>query len=297
MKFSADKSAVTKKLNFMKLLRFGEQGNEKPGVLLNGIRKDCSAYFTDWNNAFFQNNGLEKLADLLKTKGDSLPNVSENERTASCIARPFTIMCVGLNYADHAAEAGMEVPKEPIIFGKLSNTICGAYDNVPIPKGSEKTDWEVELGIILEKDALYLNSEAEAEDYIAGYCVVNDLSERAFQLERGGQWIKGKSCPNFCPTGPYLVTKDEIKDVLNLNMHLSVNGVTKQNGNTKTMVFNPNHIVYYLSQFMKLEAGDLISSGTPFGVGLGFKPPQYLSAGDVVELSIDGLGSQKQLFI
>jgi 2,4-didehydro-3-deoxy-L-rhamnonate hydrolase len=281
----------------MKLLRFGAQGHEKPGVLLNGIRKDCSAYFTDWNHAFFQNNGLEKLADLLKTKGDSLPSISENERSASCIARPSMIMCVGLNYADHAAEAGMEVPKEPIIFGKLANTICGAYDNVPIPKDSEKTDWEVELGIILGKDALYLNSEEEAEDHIAGYCVVNDLSERAFQLERGGQWIKGKSCPNFCPTGPYLVTKDEIKDVLNLNMHLSVNGVTKQNGNTKTMVFNPNHIVYYLSQFMKLEAGDLISSGTPFGVGLGFKPPQYLSAGDVVELSIDGLGSQKQLFV
>jgi 2,4-didehydro-3-deoxy-L-rhamnonate hydrolase len=207
------------------------------------------------------------------------------------------IMCVGLNYSDHAAEAGMEVPKEPLIFGKLANTICGAYDNVPIPKDSEKTDWEVELGIILGKDALYLNSEKEAEDHIAGYCVVNDLSERAFQLERGGQWIKGKSCPNFCPTGPYLVTKDEIKDVLNLNMRLSVNGVLKQNGNTKTMVFNPNHIVYYMSQFMKLEAGDLISSGTPFGVGLGFKPPQYLSAGDVVELSIDGLGSQKQLFV
>jgi 2,4-didehydro-3-deoxy-L-rhamnonate hydrolase len=281
----------------MKLLRFGEQGHEKPGVLLNGIRKDCSAYFTDWNHAFFQNKGLEKLADLLKTKGDSLPNVSENERSASCIARPSMIMCIGLNYSDHAAEAGMEVPKEPLIFGKLANTICGAYDNVPIPKGSEKTDWEVELGIVLSKDALYLNSEEEAEDCIAGYCVVNDLSERAFQLERGGQWIKGKSCPNFCPTGPYLVTKDEIKDVLNLNMHLSVNRVTKQNGNTKTMVFSPNHIIYYMSQFMKLEAGDLISSGTPFGVGLGFKPPQYLSAGDVVELSIDGLGSQKQLFI
>ena len=281
----------------MKLLRFGEQGHEKPGVLLNGIRKDCSAYFTDWNHAFFQNNGLTNLADLLKTKGDALPNVSENERTASCIARPSMIMCIGLNYFDHAAEAGMEVPKEPLIFGKLANTICGAYDNVPIPKCSEKTDWEVELGIILGKDALYLNSEEEAEDHIAGYCVVNDLSERAFQLERGGQWIKGKSCPNFCPTGPYLVTKDEIKDVLNLNMHLSVNGVQKQNGNTKTMVFSPNHIVYYMSQFMKLEAGDLISSGTPFGVGLGFKPPQYLSAGDVVELSIDGLGSQKQLYI
>ena len=236
----------------MKLLRFGEQGHEKPGVLLNGIRKDCSAYFTDWNHAFFQNNGLKNLADLLKTKGDALPNVSENERTASCIARPSMIMCIGLNYSDHAAEAGMEVPKEPLIFGKLANTICGAYDNVPIPKGSEKTDWEVELGIILGKDALYLNSEEEAEDHIAGYCVVNDLSERAFQLERGGQWIKGKSCPNFCPTGPYLVTKEEIQDVLNLPMRLSVNGVQKQNGNTKTMVFSPNHIVYYMSQFMKL---------------------------------------------
>lgn len=281
----------------MKLLRFGEQGHEKPGVMHNGIRKDCSAYFTDWNHAFFQNKGLEKLADLLKTKGDSLPNVSENERTASCIARPSMIMCIGLNYSDHAAEAGMDVPKEPLIFGKLSNTICGPNDNVPIPKDSFKTDWEVELGVVLSKDALYLNSEEEAEDCIAGYCVVNDLSERAFQLERVGQWIKGKSCPNFCPTGPYLVTKDEIKDVLNLNMHLSVNGITRQKGNTSTMVFNPRYIVYYMSQFMKLEAGDLISTGTPPGVGLGMKPPQYLSAGDVVELSIDGLGSQKQLFI
>jgi 2,4-didehydro-3-deoxy-L-rhamnonate hydrolase len=281
----------------MKLLRFGAQGHEKPGVLFNGIRKDCSAYFTDWNHAFFQNNGLEKLADLLKTKGDSLPNVAENERSASCIARPHMIMCVGLNYSDHAAETGMDVPKEPLIFGKLSNTICGPNDDVPIPKDSLKTDWEVELGVVLRKDALYLNSEEEAEDCIAGYCVVNDLSERAFQLERVGQWIKGKSCPNFCPTGPYLVTKDEVADVLNLNMHLSVNGVTKQKGNTNTMVYTPKHIVYYMSQFMKLEAGDLISTGTPPGVGLGMKPPQYLAAGDVVELSIDGLGSQKQLYV
>lgn len=281
----------------MKLLRFGEQGREKPGVLLNGIRKDCSAHFTDWNHAFFQNNGLEKLADLLKTQGDTLPNISENERIAACIARPSMIMCIGLNYSDHAAESGMDVPKEPLIFGKLSNTICGPNDEVPIPKDSFKTDWEVELGIVLSKDALYLNSEEEAEDCIAGYCVVNDLSERAFQLERVGQWIKGKSCPNFCPTGPYLVTKEDINDVLNLNMHLSVNGITRQKGNTSTMVFNPNYIVYYMSQFMKLEAGDLISTGTPPGVGLGMKPPQYLTAGDVVELSIDGLGSQKQLYI
>ncbi len=280
----------------MKLIRFGKKGTEKPGVFINGKRFDCTAYFNDWDQAFFQSDGLTKLEKLINNENIQFPEVIEQERWANPIARPGMIMCIGLNYADHAKESGMDIPTEPILFMKATNTISGPYDDVCIPKGSEKTDWEVELGIVMGSDALYLDNEAEAEKTIAGYCVVNDISERAFQLEKGGQWVKGKSCPGFTPVGPYLVTKDEISKVLDLNMKLNVNQEQKQNGNTSTMVFSPTYIVWYLSQFMQLEAGDLISTGTPPGVGLGFSPPQYLQDGDTVELEVEGLGKQKQLF-
>lgn len=278
----------------MRLIRYGTKQQEKPGVMYGGQRKDCSAYFTDWNHDFFQNGGLAELQTLVDKEGANLPNVSEDERWGSPIARPGMIMCVGLNYADHAKEAGMDIPKEPLVFMKATNTIAGPFDAVDIPRNSTKTDWEVELGVVLKKDVLYLEDEAAATEAIAGYCVINDLSERAFQLEKGGQWVKGKSCPGFSPVGPYLVTPDEIEDVLSLPMKLSVNGVQKQNGNTNTMIFNPAYTIWYLSQLMLLEAGDLISTGTPPGVGLGFDPPEYLSTGDKVELSIAGLGTQQQ---
>tara|TARA_R110002049_G_scaffold308910_1_gene514823 strand:- start:13208 stop:13972 length:765 start_codon:yes stop_codon:yes gene_type:complete len=249
----------------MKLIRFGEKGLEKPGVFIDGKRLDCSKYFEDWNQQFFQNEGLERLKAILKREEGNLPEIKEEVRWANPIARPGMIMCIGLNYSDHAKESGMEIPNEPILFMKATNTIGGPFDDVSIPRNSSKTDWEVELGVVLNKDVLYLKDEAEAEGAIAGYCVINDISERAFQLERGGQWVKGKSCPGFTAVGPYLVTKDEIDDVLNLKMNLSVNGVNKQNGNTKTMIFNPAYSLWYMSQFMQLEAGDLISTGTPPG--------------------------------
>lgn len=279
----------------MKLLRFGEIGAEKPGVENNGQRLDCSGHFTDWNHEFFQNDGIERLKKVIN-QGD-LPLVDPSERIGSPITRPGMIMCVGLNYSDHAKESGMDIPKEPVLFMKATNTLGGPNDDVKIPKNSTKTDWEVELGIVIGRDSLYLKDEKEAAEAIAGYCTVNDISERAFQLEKGGQWVKGKSCPGFTAAGPYLVTKDEVPDVKNLGMRLSVNGEEKQNGNTNTMVFDPYHIVWYISQFMKLEAGDLISTGTPPGVGLGMNPPQYLKAGDEVTLSIERLGAQKQTFI
>lgn len=280
----------------MKLIRFGAPGEERPGILLDGHRRDCSAHFQDWNREFFLNDGLTRLSKLVDTLGSSLPGVEEEVRWGAPIARPGMIMCVGLNYADHAKESGMEIPAEPVVFGKASNTIAGPYDDVKIPKGSEKTDWEVELGVVLCKDVSYLNNEDQAREAIAGFCVVHDLSERAFQLEQGGQWIKGKSAPGFCPTGPYLVTLDELDNPANLWMKLSVNGVLRQDGNTSTMVFRPDYVVWYLSQFMLVEAGDLISTGTPPGVGLGMNPPQYLKPGDVVTMEIEGLGSQQQKF-
>lgn len=280
----------------MKLIRFGNPGAEKPGVLINDIRFDCSAYFDDWNHAFFQNDGLQRLTALLSDEGADLPEVPKSERWASPVARPGMIMCIGLNYADHAQESGMDIPKEPILFMKATNTLSGPYDAVTIPKNSTKTDWEVELGIVLNSDVSYLDNEAAAEKAIAGYCVVHDISEREFQIERGGQWVKGKSCPGFSPVGPYLATKDEIANVLDLKMHLSVNGKTMQQGSTATMIFKPAFLVWYISQFMQLEAGDLISTGTPPGVGLGMKPPVYLKANDKVNLEIEGLGRQEQLF-
>lgn len=280
----------------MRLIRYGAKNQEKPGVMFGEQRKDCSAYFADWNRDFFQNGGLAELQTLLDKEGANLPDVPESARWGSPIARPGMIMCVGLNYADHAKESGMDIPKEPLVFMKATNTIAGPFDAVDIPRNSTKTDWEVELGVVLKKDALYLEDEAAAADAIAGYCVINDLSERAFQLEKGGQWVKGKSCPGFSPVGPYMVTPDEIEDVLSLKMNLSVNGVEKQNGNSNTMIFKPDYTIWYLSQLMLLEAGDLISTGTPPGVGLGFDPPEYLSAGDEVELSIEGLGTQRQQY-
>ncbi|MEJ7780170.1 MAG: fumarylacetoacetate hydrolase family protein [Daejeonella sp.] len=279
----------------MKLIRFGEQGFEKPGFIDdNNIRRDISALFNDWDRSFFNDHGLEKIKKHIN-EPLQFPAVPEDARWGACIARPGKVICIGLNYSDHAAESGMPVPTEPIVFQKGSNTVVGPYDNIIIPRKSEKTDWEVELGVIIGKDARYLDSAESSKDYIAGYCVTNDVSERAFQLERGGQWTKGKSCDNFSPTGPFLLTPDEIDVVSNLSLSLHVNGKQMQKGNTRFMVFDVFFIVHYLSQFMTLEAGDLIMTGTPPGVGLGMKPPVYLKEGDIVELSIDGLGTQKQI--
>lgn len=281
----------------MKLIRFGEVGKEKPGIIIDGQRKDCSAYFQDWNHAFLQQGGLKQLAELIKTNANSLPTVPENTRWGSCVARPGKVVCIGLNYKDHAKETNAALPAEPIVFLKASNTVVGPYDNIIIPRNSHKTDWEVELSIIIKKDTRYLASVADAKDYIAGYAVSNDVSEREFQIERGGQWTKGKSCDTFFPLGPFLMTADEIKDVNNLAMELKVNGVVRQSGNTSNMIFDPLFVVHYLSQFMTLEAGDVISTGTPAGVGLGMKPPTFLKAGDQVDLAIEGLGTQKQICV
>ncbi|MDF3076690.1 MAG: ureidoglycolate lyase [Sphingobacteriaceae bacterium] len=281
----------------MKLIRFGEAGNEKPGFIdAGGVRRDASAFFSDWDRKFFQDGGISRLESLI-SKGEFFPKVDESFRWGSCVSRPGKVICIGLNYSDHAAESGMPVPQEPIIFQKGSNTVVGPYDNIIIPRNSEKTDWEVELGVVIGKDARYLNSSEESDAYVAGYCVANDVSERAFQLERGGQWTKGKSCDNFSPLGPYLLTKDEVSNVSGLKMELSVNGSKMQSGNTSFMVFDVAFVIHYLSQFMTLEAGDVILTGTPPGVGMGMKPPVYLKEGDVVELTIEGLGSQKQTCI
>lgn len=277
----------------MKLIRFGEPGKEKPGILDgNGKRKDLSSAFKDWDREFFRKNGLGELRDMKNIS--SLPDVAEKVRWGACVARPGKVLCIGLNYSDHAAESGMPVPAEPIVFQKGANTVVGPYDSVLIPRKSKKTDWEVELGVVIGKDARYLSSLEEAKEYIAGYCTSHDVSEREFQLERGGQWTKGKSCDNFNPLGPFLATPDEIADPHNLSMSLQVNGKSMQKGNTGTMVFNCYFLIHYLSQFMTLEAGDVISTGTPPGVGMGKKPQQFLKEGDVVELSVEGLGSQKQ---
>ena len=281
----------------MKLIRFGLKGNEKPGIIDgDNKRRDASHLFNDWNNEFFEKGGLEKLSEATENFA-SLPLVNEAERWAAPIARPGKAICIGLNYSDHAEETGAKIPEEPIVFMKAANTVVGPYDNILIPRKSKKTDWEVELAVIIKKEARYLNNIEDAKDFIAGYSIVNDVSEREFQIERGGQWTKGKSCDNFSPLGPYLLTADEMKDAQNLWLKLSVNGVQMQNGNSSKMVFNVNYVVHYLSQFMTLEAGDLILTGTPPGVALGMKEPQYLKEGDIVELSIQGLGFQKQTCI
>lgn len=277
----------------MQLIRFGEVGKEKPGLLINGKRKDLSSKFRDWDRDFFQDNGLNRIKEILKDPID-FPDVPDNLRWASCVARPGKVICIGLNYTDHANESGMPIPEEPIVFLKGTNTVVGPYDNVLIPRNSKKTDWEVELGIVVGKNARYLKKTEEVKDYIAGYCISHDVSEREFQLDKGGQWTKGKSCDNFNPIGPYMATSDELSDINNLSMELLVNGKQMQKGNTKYMIFDCEYIVHYLSQFMTLEAGDIISTGTPPGVGLGMFPAQYLKEGDVVEVKIEGLGVQKQ---
>jgi len=282
----------------MRLIRFGPVGNEKPGTIdSNESRRDLSAHFRDWDTKFFASGGMDRLAEILRREGTSLPIVPESERWAAPVARPGKVICIGLNYSDHAEESGMPIPAEPIVFLKASNTVIGPYDNVHIPRGSEKTDWEVELGVVIGKETRYLASPEAAHAHIAGYCISHDVSERAFQLERGGQWTKGKSCDTFNPLGPWLATPEEISNVDALSMQLWVNGELRQKGTTAKMIFNVPFLVHYLSQFMTLEPGDLISTGTPPGVGLGMKPPKYLKAGDSVELEIDRLGRQKQLCV
>jgi len=281
----------------MKLVRFGDRDAEKPGILTDdGIRRDCSAHFLDWDRNFFNNGGLQALEEVVDASLHDLPEVPREARWGSCVARPGKVLCIGLNYSDHAAESGMAVPKEPVLFMKGSNTVVGPYDDVLIPRRSQKTDWEVELGVVIGCDTRYLESKEAALECIAGFCISHDVSEREFQLERGGQWCKGKSCDTFNPLGPFLLTTDEMTDFNHLAMELKVNGVVRQKGNTSTMVFDPLFLVHYCSQFMTLEAGDVLSTGTPPGVGLGMKPPTFLKAGDVVELSVDRLGAQRQTF-
>lgn len=279
----------------MRLIRFGPQGREKPGVLLAGKRRDLSAYFHDWNALFFAESGLDKLSAFLKTdEARFLPEVSESDRWGSPVARPGKIVCAGLNFSDHAKESGMAVPTEPALFLKAPNTVVGPFDDILIPRKSNKTDWEVELGLIIAHETRYLNSVGDADACIAGYCISHDVSEREFQLERGGQWSKGKSCDTFNPLGPWLTTRDELPNVSKLRMTLSVNGQLMQNSNTETMICPPAQLVHYISQFMTLEPGDLVSTGTPPGVGLGMTPPHYLKHGDIVELEIEYLGKQRQ---
>ena len=278
----------------MKLLRHGEFGSEKPGIIDHeGKIRDLSSHIPDINGDSINSESLKKIAAINLS---TLPIVSNDTRLGACVGNVGKFLCIGLNYSDHAAESGLPVPSEPILFSKATSAIVGPNDNVEIPRNSSETDWEVELGIIIGKKAKYIN-EDEADEYIAGYCVVNDVSERAFQIKREGQWTKGKSCDTFGPTGPYLVTKDEIPDVQNLKMYLDVNGKRMQDGSTNTMIFSAKHIVYYLSQFMSLNPGDVIATGTPPGVGLGMKPPVFLNAGDTMKLGIEGLGEQNQICI
>jgi 2,4-diketo-3-deoxy-L-fuconate hydrolase len=279
----------------MKLIRFGEPGQEKPGLQLPDDRRiDVSAFGEDYTEQFFATDGLTRLQAWAGANAATAPEVGNEVRLGPPIVRPSKIICIGLNYSDHAKETGAATPAEPIVFFKATSSLVGPNDDLIIPKNSEKTDWEVELAVVIGKKASYVD-EADALDYVAGYALHNDYSERAFQLERGGQWVKGKSCDTFAPLGPFLATKDEIADVHNLRLWLTLNGETKQDGNTSNLIFNVPFVVSYLSQFMSLLPGDIISTGTPAGVGLGFKPPQYLKAGDVVELGIDGLGTSKQV--
>ncbi|WP_304062051.1 fumarylacetoacetate hydrolase family protein [Pedobacter glucosidilyticus] len=277
----------------MKLIRYGQAGKEKTGVIINDKRYDTSAFGEDYNEAFFENDGLNRLAAFLKENEGKLPEVSASERLGSPVARPSKIVCIGLNYAKHAKETNAPIPAEPILFFKSTTALVGPNDDIIIPKNSVKTDWEVELAFVIGKKASYVE-EADAMDYIAGYCLHNDVSEREFQLERGGTWDKGKGCDTFAPIGPWLATKDEIADVNNLRLWLKVNDKIFQDGNTDDLIFNLPKLVSYLSHFMTLLPGDIISTGTPHGVGLGFNPPVYLKPGDVVELGIDGLGTSKQ---
>ncbi len=262
-------------------------------MILNDVKYDVSAFGEDYNEQFFQRDGLERLKAYVQQNEGKLPQVAEDVRLGSPIARPSKIVCIGLNYADHAKETGAAIPQEPIVFFKATSALCGPNDDVIIPRNAEKLDWEVELAVIIGKKASYV-SEEEALDYVAGYALHNDYSERAFQLERGGQWVKGKSNDTFAPVGPFLATPDELEDINNLRLWLTVNGETMQDGTTANLIFKIPFLISYLSQFMTLLPGDMITTGTPAGVGLGMNPQVYLKAGDVVELGIDGLGSSKQ---
>jgi len=275
----------------MKLLRFGPAGQEKPGILDdNGAVRDLSGRVGDFSGEAVS---LEALEALRKIDVNELPVVENPGRLGSCLADVPNFFCIGLNYAKHAAETGAEPPKEPIIFSKASSALSGPFDPVIIPRGSEKTDWEVELGVVIGRACSYV-SEAEALDYVAGYCTINDVSERAFQIERGGQWIKGKSAPTFGPTGPYLVSADEVADPQNLNVKLTLNGQVMQDSNTSDMIFSVAEIISYMSQFMMLRPGDIIATGTPSGVGMGLSPQRFVKPGDVMEIEVEGLGAQRQ---
>jgi 2,4-didehydro-3-deoxy-L-rhamnonate hydrolase len=277
----------------MKLIRWMNGNKVSTGIIINEEYFDTSTFGEDYNEEFFASDGLNRLRKFVENNRDQLPNLGNDVRLASPIARPSKIVCIGLNYADHARETNAQVPKEPIIFFKSTTALIGPNDDVIIPKNSSKTDWEVELAVVIGKKASYVE-EANALDYVAGYCLHNDLSEREFQIERGGQWVKGKSCDTFAPLGPFLATQEEIADVNTLRLWLTVNGQTMQDGTTANLIFKIPFLVSYLSQFMTLLPGDIISTGTPAGVGLGMNPQVYLKPGDVVELGIEGLGTAKQ---
>ena len=277
----------------MKLFRHGDLGEEKSGVIYDNQKLDVSEFGEDYDEQFFSNDGITRLSTWLLAHSASCEIVDEETRFGSPLVRPSKLICIGLNYAKHAEESGMDIPTEPVIFSKATSSICGPNDNVVIPKNSQKTDWEVELAVVIGKKATYVKKE-DVMDYVVGYMLHNDYSERAFQLEQGGQWVKGKSADTFAPLGPYLVTKDEIDDPHNLRLWLKVNGEMLQDSNTSDFVFDIPTVVSYLSQYMSLLPGDVISTGTPSGVGLGFDPPRYLKPGDVVELGIDGLGESRQ---
>jgi len=278
----------------MKLIRFGEPGKEKTGVIINDKKYDTSAFGEDYGELFFETDGLNRLSNFIE--GNLLPEVGDDVRLGCPLARPSKIVCIGLNYVDHARETNATPPTEPVIFMKSTTAITGPNDNIVIPKNSVKTDWEVELAVVIGKKASYVD-EADAMDYIAGYVLHNDVSEREFQIERGGTWDKGKGCDTFAPIGPFFATADEITDPHNLRLWLKVNGKIMQDGTTANFIFNLPTLVSYTSQFMTLLPGDIISTGTPAGVGLGMKPPFYLKAGDVIELGIDGLGEARQVLV
>jgi 2,4-diketo-3-deoxy-L-fuconate hydrolase len=277
----------------MKLIRFKDGSKEKPGIIINDQYYDASAFGEDYNESFFENDGLSRLQKFVDENEAQLVQLSSDVRLASPITRPSKIVCIGLNYIDHARETNATPPSEPVIFLKSTTALCGPFDDVVMPKGSKKTDWEVELAVVIGKKASYVDEE-NAMDYIAGYCLHNDISEREFQLERGGTWDKGKGCNTFAPLGPVLVTKDEIADVGNLRLWLKLNGQMMQDGTTANLIFNVPFVVAYVSQYMTLLPGDIISTGTPAGVGLGMNPQVYLKEGDVMELGIDGLGTSRQ---
>ena len=278
----------------MKLIRFGAPAAEKPGILLgDGTRVDASSLGSDWDERFFGSDGLLRLAAWARDHAGKAPRVPESERLGPCVARPSKIICIGLNYADHARETGAKIPEEPIIFFKATTALCGPNDDPVLPRGSVKTDWEVELAVVIGRRARYVSRE-DAAEHVAGYALHNDYSERQDQLERGGQWSKGKSQDTFAPLGPFLATPDELGGVRELPMWLTVNGESRQKSNTNQMIFDVPSLLSYLSRFMTLLPGDVISTGTPPGVGLGFNPPLFLKAGDLVELGIEGLGRQRQ---